>query len=181
MQPERKLNVKETYIKKILDEKLFVSIVSYSNFDSIQRFEFQNSLLKLGFKTKFVHNKRLKNTLTGSKYDNINQVFQGKVVLIYPQSSNDFSAQKELIKFISSSPQIFLLGCIVDGQYFQTPLMVKQLQRLPEMFENQVKIHQSIFKPFKDCAGLLNYNSQKLNEFLMRNSISLLNSLNSKL
>ena len=68
-----------------------------------------------------------------------------------------------------------------DGQYFQTPLMVKQLQKWPERFENQVKIYQSIFKPSKDCAGLLNYNSQKLKEFLMCNSISLLNSLNSKL
>ena len=100
MRPEKKLNVKESFIKKLLDEKLFVSIVSYSNFDSIQRFEFQNSLRKLGFKAKFIHNKRLKYSLIGSKYDNINHIFQGKVVLIYPQSNDDISAQKEFIKFI---------------------------------------------------------------------------------
>ena len=181
MRTERKSNVQGSYIKKLLDENLFVSIVSYSNFDSIQRFEFQNSLLKLGFKTKFVHNKRLKNTLTGSKYDIINQAFQGKVVLIYPQSSNDILAQKELIKFISSSTQLFLLGCIIDGQYFQTPLMVKRLQKLPELFENQVHIYQSIVNPSKSCADLLNYNSQKLKGFLMCNSRSLMSSLNSKL
>ena len=181
MRPEKKLNVKKIFIKKLLDEKLFVSIVSYSNFDSIQRFEFQNSLRKLGFKAKFIHNKRLKNSLIGSKYDNINHIFQGKVVLIYPQSNDDISAQKEFIKFIGLSPQMFLLGCIIDGQYFQTPLMVKQVQELPELFENQAMIYQYMVNPSENCASLFNYNSRKLKEFLMRNSISLLNSLNSKL
>ena len=79
MQSEKKLNFKEIHVKKIFDENLFISIVSYSNFDSIQRFEFQNSLNKLGFKVKFIHNKRLKNTLIDSKYDKINHAFQGKV------------------------------------------------------------------------------------------------------
>ena len=76
---------------------------------------------------------------------------------------------------------MFLLGCIIDGQYFQTPLMVKQVQELPELFENQAMIYQYMVNPSENCASLFNYNSRKLKEFLMRNSISLLNSLNSKL
>ena len=176
-----KLNVKEIYVKQLLNENSFISVVSYSNFDSIQRFDLKNSLRKLGFKTKFIQNKRLKNALLGSKYDNINHAFQGKIVLIYPQSDKSLLKQKDLIKFINSSSQMFLLGCLVDGQYFQTPLMIKKLQELPDLFENLSGVYQHIGKPSITCVELFKHDSKKLKGFLTCNSISLLNSLNSKI
>ena len=48
-----------------------------------------------------------------------------------------YLSKKELIKFIDSSPQTLLLGCLIDGQYFQTSSMVRKLQDSPELFENQ--------------------------------------------
>ena len=78
MQSTNLLNIKELQIKKLLESNNFIAFVSYSNFDTNQSYEFKNSLNNLGFKAKFIQNKRLKSLLANTGYKSISSVFQGK-------------------------------------------------------------------------------------------------------
>ena len=134
----------------------FIAFVSYSNFDTNQSYEFKNSLNNLGFKAKFIQNKRLKSLLADTGYKSISSVFQGKVFLIYSENSG-LETQKELLKLIDTSPQLFLLGCLENGLYFYSPSMVAKLIGLLSLFENQVVDHSWLYSNyfFHVISGIL--------------------------
>ena len=179
MQSTNLLNIKELQIKKLLESNNFIAFVSYSNFDTNQSYEFKNSLNNLGFKAKFIQNKRLKSLLANTGYKSISSVFQGKVFLIYSENSG-LETQKVLLKLIDTSPQLFLLGWLENGLYFYSPSMVTKLFGLLSLFENQAGVYQNLTNSSKGVLGLLNNGGQQLYRFLTHNQVNVLNLLIAK-
>lgn len=179
MQSDNILNIKEIRLKRLLDSSEFVSLVSYSNFDSVQLYEFKTFLDDLGFKIKFIQNKRLKSVLSQTTYKTIGNIFQSKILMIYSSDSNS-KPQKELIKMINKSSNLVLLGCLDNGKYFHMPSVVENLLKLPDIFENQFQVYQGLKGSSSNCRNILNQSSQQLHKLLTHNQLNILNTLISK-
>ena len=96
MQSTNLLNIKELQIKKLLESNNFIAFVSYSNFNQDQIHKFKLLLSELGLSIKFIRNKRLKESLSDTRFKNMNRIFQGKVMLIYGE--HDTETQKKFLQ-----------------------------------------------------------------------------------
>ena len=72
-------NRKESQIKNLFDNYEFIAFVSYSNFNQDQIHKFKLFLSELGLSIKFIRNKRLKESLSDTRFKNMNRIFQIKL------------------------------------------------------------------------------------------------------
>ena len=68
-------NRKESQIKNLFDNYEFIAFVSYSNFNQDQIHKFKLFLSELGLSIKFIRNKRLKESLSDTRFKNMNRIF----------------------------------------------------------------------------------------------------------
>ena len=95
-------NRKEFQIKNLFENHEFIAFVSYSNFNQDQIHKFKLFLSELGLSIKFIRNKRLKESLSNTRFKNMNRIFQGKVMLIYGE--HDTETQKNYLIFSKINP-----------------------------------------------------------------------------
>ena len=171
-------NRKEFQIEKLFDKHEFIAFVSYSNFNQDQIHKFKLFLRELGFSMKFIHNKRLKGSLSNTRFKNMNHIFQGKVMLIYGEHDTD--TQKKLSEFFKDKPHFSLLGCLNHGKYFYTSSLINHVLDLPGLSQNQIDLCFEIMKPLTSYVNLLDSQGQQIENYLSHNGQQIVQYLDTK-
>jgi ribosomal protein L10 len=171
-------NRKELQIKNLFDNYEFIAFVSYSNFNQDQIHKFKLFLSELGLSIKFIRNKRLKESLSDTRFKNMNRIFQGKVMLIYGE--HDTETQKKLSDFFKDKPHFSLLGCLNHGKYFYTPSLINYVLDLPGLSQNQMDLCFEIMKPLTSYVNLLDLQGQQIESYLSHNGQQIVQYLDTK-
>ena len=171
-------NRKEFQIEKLFDKHEFIGFASYSNFNQEQTHKFKLFLGELNLSMKFIHNKRLKESLSNTRFNTMNHIFQGKVLLIYGPHSTE--AQKKLFEFFENEPGFSLLGCLNYGKYFYTSSLINHVLDLPGLSQSQIDLYFEIMKPLTSFVNLLGSQGIKIENCLSQNGQQIVHYLDNK-
>ena len=171
-------NRKEFQIENLFDKHEFIGFASYSNFDQEQIHKFKLFLGELNLSMKFIHNKRLKKSLSNARFNSMNHLFQGKVMLIYGPHS--IETQKKLFEFFENKPGFSLLGCLNYGKYFYTSSLINHVLDLPGLSQNQIGLYSGIMKPLTSFVSLLNSQGQEIENCLSHSGQQIVQCLDNK-